>query len=869
MVPACSGQVAFCAWLVAAVTLLSGSACAQSITVDGRLSPAQTLTGPNYAIGAALGRQNGGNLFQSFGIFGLKQGESATFAGPANVSNVIGRVTGGTASSINGAIVSSIPRASVYLINPAGVVFGPNASVNVSGSFHASSADYLRMKDGARFQATNPDASTLTVAPPEAFGFLSANPQPVAVNGSTLQLRPGGTLGLVGGDVTISHGVLLAPSGTVHVASAAGPGELPVDPQAGPPPSVTRSGNVQVVSNSTIYPSGGSVFIRAGSLSVSASVLVTDNSIPGQNGVLSLYADHTVSIQDGATVVASATSPGHAPGISIGTAAGGMVTVDSATVATNAPSSAGGGPIAISTGVLTLQNGAVVVSNATNSGNGGSISATAGSVLLDGSGTRIQSQTNGAGSVDAAGGPVPAGAGGTISLTGGTLAIQNGASIEAATTGGGTAGSIGIAMTGNIVVTTGAQILANAGATASPAPTESAGDAGAITLSAGTLTLTHGGSITSDTVGPGNAGEIALNVGGALSIDGTGKGDFSNSVSSQAAVGAAGSAGGVRVSAGSIALRNGGSIDSSTAGTGRGGAVLVTTPGALLLDGGGAGFTDISASALGPQSGDAGAVTISAGSVTVQAGAQIASSTAGPGRGGDVGVTAGSALNLLGLGPQITAVATGAGAAGSITVASPRLSLSDGASISTAAQAANGGNITIGRGDLLYLQHSSITTSVGGAFGNGGNITVDPRLVVLDSSQIQADAVGGNGGNVLIRADQFVPSADSAVTATSQRGISGEIFLTGPPLDLNSALVVLASALRSTAALLREGCAARGANPRSSLVVAGRGGPRQGVEAMLPALYFIHRPIGIDTRQASLATAAPTRTSIGLSSRCD
>lgn len=141
----------------ALAALLGGHAAAQSITVDGRLGPAQTLAGPNYAIGAGLGRQVGGNLFHSFGAFGLKGGETATFSGPAGVGNVVGRVTGGAASSINGRVRSTIPGASLYLVNPAGVVFGPNASVDVGGSFHASSADYLRMRDGARFGVANPD----------------------------------------------------------------------------------------------------------------------------------------------------------------------------------------------------------------------------------------------------------------------------------------------------------------------------------------------------------------------------------------------------------------------------------------------------------------------------------------------------------------------------------------------------------------------------------------------------------------------------------------------------------------------------------------------------------------------------------------
>jgi filamentous hemagglutinin family protein len=146
--------------LTVGAAAVSGPAQAQHISIDGRLSPAQTLVGPNYSIGANLGKQVGGNLFHSFGIFGLATGESATFSGPASVTNVIGRVTGGSQSSINGAIKSTIAGANVYLINPAGIVFGPNATINISGSFHASTADYLKHSDGARFQATNPDHSS-------------------------------------------------------------------------------------------------------------------------------------------------------------------------------------------------------------------------------------------------------------------------------------------------------------------------------------------------------------------------------------------------------------------------------------------------------------------------------------------------------------------------------------------------------------------------------------------------------------------------------------------------------------------------------------------------------------------------------------
>jgi filamentous hemagglutinin family protein len=350
---------------------ISRSAAAQHITVDGRLSPAQTLVGPNYSITANLGKQVGSNLFHSFGQFGLSTGESAAFSGPATVNNVIGRVTGGNSSSIDGRIQSSIAGANLYLINPNGVVFGPHATVNVSGSFHASSADYVKMSDGAKFQATNPDASTLSAAPPAAFGFLRATPSNIMVNGS--MLAPGPTpagslpanLGLVAGPVTITGGALRAPAGTIQVTGVAGAGEVPVDPRNTAALTVTSFGQVDIKSSGSTRSlltastlsgpgSGGSVFILSGALTIDASTIAANNSGSGPGGQLVPRGDNQVTLTNGTSVQASA----------LGSGSGAEVTV--------------------SAGKLTLSNDAQFSDLAQANGNGGPITINAGSVLLDG-----------------------------------------------------------------------------------------------------------------------------------------------------------------------------------------------------------------------------------------------------------------------------------------------------------------------------------------------------------------------------------------------------------------------------------------------------------------------------------------------------
>ena len=158
--------------LPAALAVLFSASVPAAITLDGTLGTSGTLTGPNYAIPESVGQTRGNNLFHSFGQFSLTSSESATFTGSANISNVIARVTGGSVSSIDGTISFTISGANLYLINPSGIVFGQNARLDISGSFHASTADYLTFTDGGRFDARTPANSVLTSAAPQAFGFL-------------------------------------------------------------------------------------------------------------------------------------------------------------------------------------------------------------------------------------------------------------------------------------------------------------------------------------------------------------------------------------------------------------------------------------------------------------------------------------------------------------------------------------------------------------------------------------------------------------------------------------------------------------------------------------------------------------------------
>ncbi|MGH8569906.1 MAG: filamentous hemagglutinin N-terminal domain-containing protein, partial [Gammaproteobacteria bacterium] len=309
------------AWARPVVLLIaawSGSA-ASEVSLDGSLGGARgPLPGPDFEIGADFGRQVGSNLFHSFGAFNLDARESATFSGPDKINNVLGRVTGGSGSSINGLLRSTIPDANLFLLNPAGIVFGPSAQLDVQGSFHASTGDFIRLADGSRFGVV-PSANDglLTAAPPQAFGFLGRQePAPIEVEGSSLIVPEGNTLSLIGGDIRVhSAGAeLSAPAGRVNLVSVGGKAEvslglngLGVEPRG-------RGGRITLSEGSLIDTSGeggGSVFIRGGEFVMDRSEVRSITLGDKNGGVVSIEAKE-IKLRNGARIGTIAMGAGRA-----------------------------------------------------------------------------------------------------------------------------------------------------------------------------------------------------------------------------------------------------------------------------------------------------------------------------------------------------------------------------------------------------------------------------------------------------------------------------------------------------------------------------------------------------------------------------
>ncbi|MDX8414469.1 MAG: filamentous hemagglutinin N-terminal domain-containing protein, partial [Mariprofundales bacterium] len=157
--------------------LLGWSALASAgATYDGTMGTSGSLSG-KFTVPQAAGSIKGNNLFHSFSSFNINSGESATFTGASTIQNVITRVTGGSSSTINGLLDSktSMPNANFFLLNPAGVIFGSGASLNIGGAFHTSTADYLLFgATSEKFYSDTINTSVLSTSAPTAFGFLTA-----------------------------------------------------------------------------------------------------------------------------------------------------------------------------------------------------------------------------------------------------------------------------------------------------------------------------------------------------------------------------------------------------------------------------------------------------------------------------------------------------------------------------------------------------------------------------------------------------------------------------------------------------------------------------------------------------------------------
>jgi hypothetical protein len=377
-------------------------------------------------------------------------------------------------------------------MNPAGFLFGPNAIYNVGGMMTFTSADYLRLADGVRFNAI-PDAAAdalLSTTPVAAYGFLGSNPGAITVQGSQFTVTEGTGISLVGGNITIQSGTLddgtvqaarlSAPGGQINIASGASPGEIlasNLQLQANVNgESFTSLGNISIVQDTRLDTAGatsGTIMIRGGQLLVA----------------------------DGATIASAASSSPPAPAGSV-TMNGTGVQMTGSDVTIN------GTNVSVTASKVTATN---------LNGSGGTITITAGSSAQPGNVTVAEEAL-----LNASGDR-----GGSVTIRGKQLVIAD-AMISADT--GNTSGAstaIDINVTGYL------SIADTRGVPAISARATGTGDAGEVRISSANLNATSTADslspfalIDTHTSGRLNGGDVSITTLGNLSAAGTFKGMY-------------------------------------------------------------------------------------------------------------------------------------------------------------------------------------------------------------------------------------------------------------------------------------------------------------------------------------------------------
>ena len=716
----------------------------------GNLGTTVTQSGNVYNITGGTRPGNGSNLFHSFGDFSVGAGNIGNFLNNSGLatSNILGRVTGGNVSNIFGTIqTTNFGNANLYLMNPMGIAFGPNASLNVGGSVSFTTAQYIRLFDGlnsANFYA-NPandslansilaiDASAFEFlsATPAAYGFLTV-PDPnatITVHGSALSVPAGQTISLVGGKVNIQGAPLpdgttkpaqlSAPNGKIQLATAASPGEFDATTLQSFPnvdgTSFSSFGSVSLESGSSLNVSGSrTVFIKGGQLVLS----VNDATL---STLESAGPSDTVSLSPGSSIVTS--NSGADPGADVQVTIGNLM-VDGATVSTINSGDANGGNVSINATTVALTNGGNILSSSgfnftsgspVGLGNGGNLTiqgleagSPADSVTLSGGGA-INAVTFGPGR------------GGEMQLTAGTLTMENGAMVLTATIDGGGVGGDVVLNVGTASLLAGSSILSQ-----SQSPIASG----------------QGGNVTIRGLqGPGSAAEVV-----AFSGD--------SSLLSQSLL--SGDGGVLSITSRSLTMDGAATtINSSANDVGRGGDIVLNVQQASLS--GGATITTLTVSAdVNAQPGP---------SLTVQ-GLQGAGSRA-------------DSVVLSGSGSGIVSDSSGIGRAGEIAVHANTINLTEGAVIQagTPSTTAAGGNVTIDANSVDISSGSRISSQA--SHSDAGQVTITANTLTLDNGSIATSSVSeGQGGDIVLNVGSAnLSNAATINSSTSGTGRAGDISI--------------------------------------------------------------------------------------------
>lgn len=536
-----------------------------STKVKGQIIPDETLGSESSLIkqqentnrtiieGGAI---RNSNLFHSFQEFNVNQGINVYFANPSQVQNIFSRITGNNISNILGTL-GVLGKANFFLLNPNGIIFGPNAKLDLKGSFIGSTGERIRFADGTTFSAINPEnQSLLTVSIPigiefrhntgriviqgqgNNLGFNDNNDSVIVGQRNTgLEISEGKTLAFFGSDILMDGGNLTAESGNIELWSVKigdlnfqlGNNSLTVPKSQ----SIVDYGDINLSNASSIYVDGESL---SGINLYSQNLYLTDGS-----GIISL----TKGKITGGNITVNASELVQIQGVSTNQFPGGLF------AQTSEESKAGN--IRVNTRQLKLE-GASILTNSYGAGNAGilNLSASESIELTDNnlddkvSGGEIFADTYSSGNA------------GNVNIETKNLFLLQGGQISSGTRGTGNAGNLEIKVGDSV------QIIGEGDQFPSGlfAQTGSIGNGGSLKITTRRLIVKDGGTISVSSTSRGEGGELTIKADDSVELIGTrldGRGSrlLSGTVGS-------GNSGNIIVDTGTLTIRDGAEISVSS-----------------------------------------------------------------------------------------------------------------------------------------------------------------------------------------------------------------------------------------------------------------------------------------------------------------
>ena len=787
------------------------------------------------------GTRSGSNLFHSFDRFSVPSGQTAIFSADNGVQNIITRVTGGLRSQIDGAVQAP---GNLFLINPSGITFGKDASLNVTGSFFATTAPILKFAGGLEFRAdrtiapilsvnvpigiqwndrpsgsienlgnlTVPDGLTL-IAPQIKFENASATAAQLKIqaltslvlNSSELTTSNGGELNIQVGDLVAQNSKIASSYFTVPQNAAGtllinGTGSLLFDKL-----TQVEANSYAATSGNTIYIEGKSIDLRNGSRVISQHFGTAGNA---GNIILNASDKITLSKPNGDTsnftTIASSTFVGpESRSGDINVIASDISLRDISLIQTSAfqPNQQTGNIRVQARTSLEIDDSIVSIFDFLDQPSGNiRIDAPILNIL---NGSTVSSDISRGGM----GGEIVLNARDRLLVSGKGTAISSG------TTGRGNSGNIKISGD-RIEVTANAFVSSN---------TSASGRGGDISVEGREVWITDGAQLRSIATGLGNAGNITVNGRDRITIIGSGDYDprakfFIDGINTT-------TASFQYVPASQLPL-----------GFDPNGAVIIINPRyspepfiipsttilSLVTS-----FTGINASSSG--AGAAGNISLQAPAIDVKYLSLISNVVVGIGDSAKVSIRA-KDLNLVY--STIFSSSLRSKNGGTIDITTDKLNMKSGSILASTVEG-DGGIITLNVRDWINLRENSFITARASNLGRGGNITINNRngFIVADSTNndIIATANAGRGGIISINSagifnltPRTIQTDTSDILASSNTGIQGTVTLKRTGRDVNPVAVELSDSILDTTDYIVPSCSSIVRNNR--LVITGQGG---------------------------------------------